>query len=185
MRRLTTTVAALVMLTGAGTATAVAAPVPVPASADCASGWGSTDKSAEGADCKPLKNIRTGAHECYDRVVFDLGGAPSRLGYHVGYVDKFHQDGSGDEIPVGGGAILQVYLSAPSYDPSTGRATYAGKAGKPLPGVDIGGYRTFKDTKFGASFEGQTQVAVGVRAKLPFRVQHSGDKLIVDVAHTW
>ncbi|GAA2921271.1 hypothetical protein GCM10020221_16840 [Streptomyces thioluteus] len=184
MRRLTTTAAALLMLTGAGTATAVAAPAPAAAEA-CASGWGSTTKSAQGAEHKPLEDIRTGAHECYDRVVFDLGGTPGRLGYHVGYVDTFHQDASGDEIPVTGGAILQIYVSAPSYDPSTGRATYAGKAGKPLPGVDITGYRTFRDTKFGASFEGQTQVAVGVRAKLPFRVQHSGDKLIVDVAHTW
>lgn len=51
--------------------------------------------------------------------------------------------------------------------------------------MNLAGYRTFKDTKFGASFEGQTQVGLGVRAKLPFRVQQSGDQLIVDVAHTW
>ncbi|MEU2157306.1 hypothetical protein ABZ532_20195 [Streptomyces sp. NPDC019396] len=118
-------------------------------------------------------------------MVFDISGAKAKLGYHVGYVDAFHQDGSGEPIPVGGGAILQVFVSAPSYDPENMRPTYPGKAGKPLPGVDLTGYRTFKDTKFGASFEGQTQIGLGVRARLPFRVLQSGDKLIVDVAHTW
>ncbi|XXC92426.1 hypothetical protein ACLLJJ_01895 [Streptomyces sp. A5-4] len=58
-------------------------------------------------------------------------------------------------------------------------------AGQSLPGVNLTGYKTFKDTKFGASFEGQTQIGLGVRARLPFRVLQSGDKLTVDVAHTW
>ncbi|MEU9123122.1 hypothetical protein AB0C96_25205 [Streptomyces sp. NPDC048506] len=192
MRRLGTTAAVLV-LTGAGVLGAAgaagAAPVPTgttgPVKA-CATHWGSTEKSLTGANAKPLRDIRTGRNACYDRIVFDIGGAADgKVGYHVGYVDAFHQDGSGERIPVKGGAILEIYVTAPSYDPSTGRQTYAGQAGKSLPGVDLKGYRTFKDTKFGASFEGQTQVGLGVRAKLPFRVQQSGHQLIVDVAHTW
>jgi hypothetical protein len=118
-------------------------------------------------------------------MVFDITGPARGTGYHVGYVGTFHQDGSGERIAVSGGAILQIHVSAPSYDPATLKPTYAGKAGQRLPGVNVTGYRTFKDTRFGASYEGQTQVAVGVRAKLPFRVLRSADHLIVDVAHRW
>ncbi|MFF2026258.1 hypothetical protein ACFVW2_31245 [Streptomyces sp. NPDC058171] len=153
--------------------------------AACSTAWGSGTKSQTNSVIEPLKNIRTGQHTCYDRIVFDITGAPSTAGYHVGYVDSFHQDGTGTPIPVTGGAILQIFVNAPSYNPATGAVVYPGVAGQTLPGVNITGYRTFKDTKFGASFEGQTQVGLGLRAKLPFRVQQSGDQVIVDVAHTW
>jgi hypothetical protein len=191
MRRLITATAALALagvglVAGAGVADAATGPAGKAASVTtCATAWGSGAKSAAGANTKPLKNIRTSRHTCYDRMVFDIGSGPDKPGYHVGYVDAFHQDGSGERIAVGGGAILQIYVSAPSYDPASGRTVYAGKAGQPLPGVNITGYRTFKDTKFGASFEGQTQVGLGVRGKLPFRVLQSGNQLIVDVAHNW
>lgn len=191
MRRLATA-ATVVVLTGAGVlgTAGMAGAATGPAGKHhtvtaCTTNWGSLDKTATEANARPLKNITTSRHTCYDRMVFDIGGATGKVGYHVGYVDAFHQDGSGEQIPVQGGAILQVYVSAPSYDPATGKQTYAGTAGKPLPGVNISGYQTFKDTRFGASFEGQTQIGLGVRAKLPFRVQQSGSQLIVDVAHTW
>ncbi|MET9800462.1 hypothetical protein [Streptomyces sp. NPDC006368] len=129
--------------------------------------------------------MTTKATRCYDRLVFRIPGTSGGVGHHVGYVGTFRQDGSGDRIPVKGGAILQVYVGAPSYNPNTAKPTYPGRAGKALPGVNIAGYKTFKDTRFGASFEGQTQIALGVRARLPFRVQQSGDQLIVDVAHSW
>ncbi|PJE98047.1 hypothetical protein CUT44_02055 [Streptomyces carminius] len=188
--RLLRTAAAVLALAGTavtGTAgTAWAADGRTGASAAvCSTGWGSGLKSAGHSQAEPLKNIRTGAHECYDRMVFDVTGTTEELGYHVGYVDVFHQDGSGKPIPVKGGAILQIHVTAPSYDPETGEAVYAARAGQPLPGVDLTGYRTFRDTRFGASFEGQTQVGLGVRARLPFRVFQTGDRLVVDVAHTW
>ena len=191
MRRLRTASAALALagvgLVGAaGVADAATGPVGKAASATaCSTVWGSGTKSATDAHTKPLKNITTSRTACYDRMVFEVGSGAGKTGYHVGYVNAFHQDGSGEQIPVKGGAILQIFASTPSYDTGSGRPTYAGKAGQPLPGVHLSGYRTFKDTKFGASFEGQTQVGLGVRAKLPFRVLQSGDKLIVDVAHTW
>ncbi|MFF9869913.1 hypothetical protein ACF1G0_31700 [Streptomyces sp. NPDC013953] len=153
--------------------------------ASCSTAWGSGTKTGGTEQAKPLKAITTGQHKCFDRMVLSTGGVTGGLGYHVGYVDTFHQDGSGTPIAVKGGAILQVFVSSPSYDPATSRPTYDGKAGKPLPGVNITGYKTFKDARFGASFEGQTQIGLGVRARLPFRVTQSGDKLIIDVAHKW
>ncbi|TVL93516.1 hypothetical protein [Streptomyces sp. SAJ15] len=197
MRRWGTAVTALA-LAGAGLAatagTADAAPTKIviktakaSKAANCAVTWGSGDKSGKTSAYKPLTGTTASKHECFDRLVFNVPGSSTAkpVGFHVGYVDKFYQDGSGDHIPVNGGAILQVFVSAPSYNPETGKPTYPGKAGKTLPGVNISGFKTFKDTRFGASFEGQTQVAVGTRAKLPFRVQQSGDKVIVDVAHSW
>ncbi|MER6912773.1 hypothetical protein ABT354_13985 [Streptomyces sp. NPDC000594] len=180
------TLAGLTLVGSAGAAWASCGQVdkPLPA-AGCSTPWGSGTESAADSDAAPLKNIRTGTHACFDRVVFDITEATGRTGYHVGYVDAFHQDGTGDHIPVKGGAILQIFVNAPSYDTATGRPVYPGVGGRTLPGVNISGYRTFKDTKFGASFEGQTQVALGLRAKLPFRVLQTADQVIVDVAHSW
>ncbi|MEU4210742.1 hypothetical protein AB0F13_12245 [Streptomyces sp. NPDC026206] len=192
MRRFRTGLAALV-LAGAGLTamlpmgTAVAAEVPTTAVAACAADWGSLPKVSTDTEYKPLRDIRTGRHDCYDRMVFDILGPDTRgpIGYRVGYVGTLHQDGSGDVIPVGGGAILEVRVAAPSYDPATGKPVYDGRVKQQLPGVDLTGYRTFKDTRFGGSFEGDTQVGLGVRARLPFRVFQEGNHLVVDVAHTW
>ncbi|MGW3682401.1 AMIN-like domain-containing (lipo)protein [Streptomyces prasinus] len=175
-------------------APALAAPSAAPAATapSCPTGWGSTAKSATAgtAPATPVRDIRTGRHDCYDRMVVDLPGAggsgsAGAVGYTVRYVDRLYQDGSGTHIPVTGGAVLEVRMTAPSYDPETGEATYPARAGQPLPGVDTAGYRTFRDTRFAASFEGDTQIGLGVRARLPFRVLQLQDRLVVDVAHSW
>ncbi|MFE0089821.1 hypothetical protein [Streptomyces sp. NPDC058991] len=191
MRR-SSAIGAAFLLAGAALAASAGQSAAVPHRADganpadtCSTPWGSGVEEAAGGNVKPLTDIRVGRHKCFDRMVFDVSGATGPVGHHVGYVDAFHQDGSGDPIPVGGGAVLQIFVSAPSYDPVTMRRVYAGRAGEPLPGVDLTGFGTFKDTRFGASFEGQTQIGLGVRARLPFRVLQSEGKLIVDVAHTW
>ncbi|GGN49860.1 hypothetical protein GCM10011579_004000 [Streptomyces albiflavescens] len=152
----------------------------------CPTGWGSLAKTDDSATTAPVTDIRTGRHACYDRMVIDVPGAGSNgLGYSVRYVDHLYQDGSGRLIPVGGGAVLEVRVAAPAYDPETGAPTYPGRAGRPLPGVDLTGYRTFRDTRFAGSFEGETQVGLGVRARLPFRVLQLTDRVVVDVAHNW
>ncbi|MFF3335319.1 hypothetical protein ACFYWX_38245 [Streptomyces sp. NPDC002888] len=156
------------------------------AATTCPTGWGSIDKTHTASTAKPLRNIRTGSHDCYDRMVFDVPGAGTgELGYSVGYVDHLYQDGSGRLIPVSGGAIIEVRVHAPAYDPETGKPTYPGVSGRALPGVNLTGYRTFKDAKYAGSFEGDTQIGIGVRARLPFRVLVLTDHIVVDVAHTW
>ncbi|WAX81593.1 hypothetical protein HUV60_032200 [Streptomyces sp. KMM 9044] len=161
-------------------------------SAVCPTGWGSQAKSdtAGTAPTTPVRDVRTGRHDCYDRMVVDLPGAggsgsAGAVGYTVRYVDRLYQDGSGVHVPVAGGAVLEVRVAAPSYDPETGDPTYPARAGKPLPDVDPSGYRTFRDARFGASFEGDTQIGLGVRARLPFRVLQLQDRLVIDVAHNW
>ncbi|MCX4759770.1 hypothetical protein OG562_01950 [Streptomyces sp. NBC_01275] len=171
---------------GVAAVPAVAAPVAAAQAVACPTGWGSLDKTYLSSTSTPVTNVRTGRHDCYDRLVIDVpGAAGDDLGYSVGYVDTLYQDGSGRVIPVGGGAILEVRVNAPSYDPETGASTYPGRAGQPLPGVNLTGYLTFRDTRFASSFEGQTQLGLGVRARLPFRVLRLDGHLVVDVAHSW
>ncbi|MFC9504711.1 hypothetical protein [Streptomyces sp. NPDC057002] len=153
--------------------------------AACPTGWGSLAKTDTSGTIAPVKDIRTGRHTCFDRMVIDLPGAGGDVGYSVRYVDRLHQDGSGRHIPVSGGAVLEVRVAAPAYDPETGAATYPGRVARPLPGVDLTGYRTFRDTRFAGSFEGETQIGLGLRARLPFRVLQLEDRVIVDVAHSW
>ncbi|MFC9330015.1 hypothetical protein [Kitasatospora sp. NPDC057015] len=192
---LAATIAVPVTLMGASPAapatTTVAAAArsaqPAPAAQTCPTGWGSLPKDLGSVNSHSLRNIRTGTHPCYDRLVLDVPGtsAGTPVGYHVRYVDTLYQDGSGRPLPVRGGAIIEIVVNAPSYDPATGATTYPGQGGRALPGVDLTGYRTFTDTRFGASFEGQTQIGLGVRARLPFRVFQLDNRLVVDVAHTW
>jgi hypothetical protein len=179
--------AALVTVTlSAAAVPTVAAPAAAPrAAAACPTGWGSLDKtdwtSTSGAY---ITNARTGRHDCYDRFVIDVPGASAnRIGYTVHYVDHLIQDPTGAPIPVGGGAILEVIVRAPAYN--SGTPTYPGRAGQRLPGVNLTGYRTFREAKFAGTFEGQSQFGLGVRARLPFRVLQLDGHLVVDVAHTW
>ena len=155
---------------------------PVSAAPYCGITWGSLPKSAGTLSTPSLTNIRTGRHDCYDRMVVDLSGAAS--GYNVQYVDNVYADGSGKLIPLTGGAKLQIIVLNPAYD-SSGQSTYPGVTGKALPGINLTGYQTFRDAKFAGSFEGQTTIGLGVRARLPFRVLTIGNRVVIDVAHRW
>ena len=82
---------------------------------------------------------------------------------------------------------LRVILRAPAYT-AGGQATYrpADKANL----VDVDDYRTLRQVAWAGSFEGQSTVGVGVRARLPFRVlvldgPGDGARLVIDVAHGW
>jgi hypothetical protein len=167
---------------------AAAAPTPVPTTtATCATRWGSTGEWVMPLGAAPLTAVRTGRHDCFDRVVFDLAGPAA--GYRVEYVDQVFQDGSGAVLPVPGGARLLVNVNHPAYD-EAGNSTIlpTPTAGRQI--TDVRGYRTLRSVVYGSSFEGATTFGVGVRARLPFRVltldgPGSGSRVVVDVAHRW
>jgi hypothetical protein len=132
-----------------------------------------------------LTNVRTGRHNCFDRVVFDISGKPS--GYSVRYVSNVCQDGSGFLVPLRGGAKLEIIVRSPAYDDSY-RPTYRPANQREL--TNVSGYRTFRQVAWAGSFEGQSTIGLGVRARLPFRVftlagPGSGSRIVVDVAHHW
>jgi hypothetical protein len=182
MRRWVTALAALALvLTGAGTASTAAA---APQTTACETGWGSMAKAAPGsmAMTGSLTDVRTGRHACYDRMVIDIPGmttADPAL-YWVHYVPGFAHPPSQTGIPVAGGAVIEIVFTAPVDD-----SLYPVELADPLPGLDFGSYRTFRDAKFGGYYDGGTHIGLGVRARLPFRVMVLPDRLVVDVAHSW
>jgi hypothetical protein len=56
--------------------------------------------------------------------------------------------------------------------------------------VDVTGFRTFRQVAYLGGFEELTQLGLGVRARLPFRVflldgPGDGSRLVIDVARRW
>ena len=155
------------------------------ATASCPRGWGSLPKANSRMVQSPITNVRTGQHACFDRLVVDVRGrAP---GYDVRYVTNVRQEGSGFVVPLRGGAKLQVVVRAPAFN-AAGQPTYT--PANPRELTNVTGYRTFRQVAFAGSFEGQTTIGLGVRARLPFRVvtlagPGSNSRLVIDVAHHW
>lgn len=166
---------------------ALGVPVAADATTSCAVSWGSRAKSAmvQGTSTSSsLVDVRGGRHACYDRLVLDLAGSG---GARVRYVSAVPYQARGGSIPLRGGAFLEI-LTGPSYDASTGAGTYVPANDHEL--VDAAGWRTVRQVADGDSFEGQTTLGVGVRARLPFRVfgvagPGHGSRLVIDVAHRW
>ncbi|GAB3831456.1 hypothetical protein GCM10028799_60410 [Kribbella italica] len=154
-------------------------------SAECATGWGSLPEATKTLRWATVENIRTGRHACFDRLVVDLAGPATA--YQVYYVPTVYQEGSGDPIPARGGATLRIDVEAPAYD-DAGRPTYPLKSLREVSNVS--GYDTFRQVAWAGSFEGRTTLALGVRARLPFRTHlltgpGNAHRLVVDVAHRW
>lgn len=154
----------------------------------CGIWWGSLAKTQTlNDDPGTLSNVRSGRHACFDRLVLDVADVPGNLGFDVRYVDVLRAPGSGEEIPLSGGADLQVILHSPAYD-EDGHATYL--PADPDRVVNVRNYDTFRQVAWAGSFEGQSTLGLGVRARLPFRVfvldgPGDGARLVIDVAHKW
>jgi hypothetical protein len=172
--------------------TAVVLPATAQAAAPyCGITWGSLPKVHSAADMEMVNGVRAGRHACFDRLVVDVGGQDSTFGsYDVRYVPVVQEDGSGFPVPVRGAADLQIVLGAPAYD-MYGNPTFLPRNRQEV--VNVSGFSTFRQVAWAGSFEGQTTLALGVRARLPFRVfvlagtpntDHT-PRVVIDVAHRW
>ena len=165
----------------------IAAASPAEAAPYCGIVWGSLQKTAGPMSSAQIQGVRSGRHACFDRLVIDLSGRTAP-GYRVAYVDKVTEDGSGRTVALRGAARLQITALAPAYT-SAGNATYAPANRSKL--VDVSGYSTFRQVAWAGSFEGQSTIGLGVRARLPFRTFVLSDaatgtqRLVIDVAHRW
>jgi hypothetical protein len=175
-RRLALLLTALAVLMG-GTATGTAsagASTPY-----CGITWGSLPKAGGTLSPSELFTTRTGEATCYDRAVFEIGGPAN--GYRVEYTNVVYTEGRGVPLSVAGGALLGVHL----LEPSDG---YPHAPGDHV--ANVAGYQTFRDVVYGGTFEGYSTFAVGVRARLPFRVfvlagPGSHSRIVLDVANRW
>ncbi|WP_406080686.1 hypothetical protein [Micromonospora sp. NBC_00858] len=174
------------LVAGAGSGATASTTMAATGSPYCGITWGSADKAAGALSSSPLIEVRTGRHDCYDRVVFEFAGPVN--GYSVGYGETW-TEGEGLALSpyTAGGALLRVSLRAPAYDEAhLGTVPY--RVGEHA--ANLLRYPTLRDVVFGGSFEGYTTFAVGVRARLPFRTfvlagpgGHS--RIVLDVAHQW
>jgi hypothetical protein len=137
--------------------------------------------------------MRAGQHPCFDRLVIDLGpqqpGIPSvsQYGYQVSYGPGPRNEETGQPIPIEGGAYLGVTVNAPAHDEDY-NPTYA--PADRLHAVNVTGFQTFRQVAFFGTYEAQTDMTLGVRAQLPFRVfflsgPDAGSRLVIDIAHRW
>ncbi len=181
----------LFILTLTTALTALVLTVPAQAAPYCGITWGSTAKTHTAADTEMVNGVRAGRHACFDRLVIDIGGQDVSFdSYDVRYVPLVYSDGKGDAVPVRGAADLQVIVRAPAYD-QHGNATFTPANRREV--VNVAGYTTFRQVAWAGTFEGQTTLALGVRARLPFRVftlagtPNSDDtpRMVIDVAHRW
>jgi hypothetical protein len=185
MKRILTWLAALAMIAGLGLVAATSAQAAAPY---CGITWGSLTKATgDLLSPAPLTNVRAGRHGCYDRLVMDIAG-PLPRGFQVEYVDAVRSSGSGAVVPLRGGAFLQITLQNPAHDNNTGMPTYNPANRSQL--VNVSGWRTFRQVALVSDFEGYTDLGLGVRARLPFRVfslagPGGGSRVVIDVAHRW
>jgi hypothetical protein len=174
----------LLMIVGLGLVAPSSATAVVPY---CNINWGSLPKQSAPMSQRHVTDVRAGSHQCYDRLVVDLDAASvHNAGYYASYVSKVRQDGSGKVVPLRGGAYIQFVVRAPAYN-DQGQATYNLNRSEL---VNVSGFHTFRQVAGAGSFEGQTTIGVGVRARLPFRVftlEGPGNRMrvVLDVARYW
>lgn len=150
--------------------------------------WGSLPKAASSENpSDALLGVRTGRHECFDRLVFDLASASPATGYRVEYVSQVATVGAGTIVPVRGGAVIRVVATAPAYN-FAGQPTWTPANANEI--VNVTGYSTLRQIVYLGSFEGQAEFGVGVRARLPMRVfvlpgPGEQQRLVIDIAHHW
>ncbi len=151
----------------------------------CGLRWGSLLEQHTATAVAPLVNVRAGRHACFDRLVVDASGKAD--GYRVEYVTQVYRGGSGQPIPLRGGARLAVIAFAPAHDDDY-RLTY--RPANPAELANVSGWRTFRQVSWGGTYEGESTIGLGVRARLPFRAftlngPGTGSRIVIDVAHRW
>lgn len=123
-------------------------------------------------------DVRTGAHDGYDRVVWQLEGRGT-VGWTVRYDDAPARQGSGHPVELEGEAVLSVLLEGLGYPFDTGVEEYDGprRQAPRLPSV--------RELELGGVYEGYYDAFVGVAQPRPCRVFRLGDpqRVVLDVRH--
>ncbi|WP_052809451.1 AMIN-like domain-containing (lipo)protein [Streptomonospora alba] len=146
----------------------------------------------EGNSGDPITDVRAGRHDCFDRVVLDIGGT-AETGFRAEYRPEVQEPGSGRPVPVAGGAALKLIVYSPARGTPGGGMDEEplAKAREHLvPESELASWDALRSVRYAGSFEAVTTIAVGAREKLPFRVFSRADEdegvrtVVLDVAHS-
>lgn len=125
-----------------------------------------------------VTGVRVGTHEGFDRVVVDLEGL-GEPGWFVDYTSTPIQETTGQALNVSGNAFLNINVDGtvlPFEDGKEGAAS-----------VDVaGGTGNVVDVITAGTYEGRSQIVVGLRSELPFSVQMLEDptRVVVDIVQS-
>jgi hypothetical protein len=161
----------------------------------CGLYWGSLPKVSDAPlSYATLLDIRVGQHQCFDRMVIDVDGPVG--GYFVQYDPEHALFSSSDPAfyPRGGAYLIIYVMNAVIPRPAPSHATTAVDSADEA--ADVTGFRTFRQIKeliygpLGTTGLVGDSLALGVRARLPFRVftlagPGTNYRLVIDVAHRW
>ena len=119
--------------------------------------------------------VRVGAHEGFDRVVVDLEG-DGDPGWFVDYTSTPMQETVGQPLQVAGNFFLNINVDGTVYPFELGKdnnvpVTMAGDTGNVIDVISAGTY------------EGRSQIVVGLRSELPYSVQvlENPKRVVVDI----
>jgi hypothetical protein len=128
-----------------------------------------------------LVDVRVGTHEGFDRVVFEVSGE-GQAGWFTDLGERAIEDGSGDEVDVAGGAVLEVMLNAMAFPPDLPGPTVNWK-GVRIPAPAGAGVLT--EVVGSVSFEGQQQVFIGLEEAVAYRIVRLEDpqRVAIDLLH--
>ncbi|WP_156802597.1 AMIN-like domain-containing (lipo)protein [Corynebacterium lubricantis] len=121
-----------------------------------------------------VTHVRTGAHDHFDRVVFDLAGS-GQPGWYVDYVDSPSQQASGSAVPVKGKAFLNVNIDG---------VVPAKELGIPDPQLrTIAGTGCVVEVVKASNGGGRAQFIIGVDKEHPYSVEMLENplRLVVDI----
>lgn len=155
-----------------------------PSPAVCAAATG----GGEGTDVK-LVAVRVGSHAGYDRITFEFAPpkAPSPANtlpkYSVNKVDQVTQDGSGNPVQIGGGALYSLVMQGASGVDLSG----------PEPVVTYNGPKEFKpnfpvlaELEHAGDFENVLSWGIGLKAPRCIKASqlNSPLRLVLDLPHS-
>ncbi|MGY1883999.1 hypothetical protein ACI799_01685 [Blastococcus sp. SYSU DS0753] len=126
-----------------------------------------------------LTDVRLGAHDGFDRIVFELAG-DGEAGYQIGYTEDPRGAGSGHPLEVPGDATLGITLSNLLYpgDAPEGVTPWEGEER-----LEIAGTSTLEALVADTLFEGRYSFYAGLDQRRPFAVARLADpqRIVVDV----
>lgn len=123
-------------------------------------------------------DIRTGGHECFERVVLELGGSGELPGFQVRYEpDPILDSPSGEPVEIAGDATL--VLSVGAWMPDIEGNGYQGP--REFVPTNVVNIRELQQIE---NFEGQNAWAIGLDSQRDFTVSTLTDpfRIVIDIA---